>query len=576
MRALLTWLWPMMRARWRLLLPACALALLTAAAAIGLLGVAGWFLTATALVSGALAMFNLFVPSATIRGLAFTRILSRYGERVSGHSATLQLLTDLRKRVFGRLLRLDAGQLTRWRDGDLVARLTGDIDALDSVFLQSLLPLLVGALAGAIVIIVLAWHAPLAAVVVGVLWLCVLLVLPWWLARRVQHRGAQRQQHAADLRQQVLQAIDGHADLLALGQAARARSEFAASCRQWRAAALSDARLFAVAQAAGLACAGLAMLVVAAAGALALHEGHVGGAVLVGCVLAVAGLFEVLSPGLRGSSRLGMAMAAAARVREIEDDTPQLRDPQQPMELPRQVTVTFRDVRFRHHPQVPLLEGVELIIAPGARVAVSGASGSGKSTLLALLLRLRDPDAGAILWGDVDLRSVALSRLHGRVALLSQDSPVFLGTVRDNLRIGDPDADDARLWQVLEQAGLATEIRTLPAGLDQWLGEGGRTLSAGQARRLCLARVLLTDATLVALDEPTEGLDPVAEQAFLRDLPELLHGRSLLLVTHAELPPRMVDAHWRLQDGRLSPVSLQQRLSGERDGGAESTTPVAG
>src|SRR5690606_27237727 len=244
MRALLAWMWPMFRQRWRALRPACALALVTAAAAVGLLGVSGWFLTATALVSGALAMFNLFVPSAMVRGLAFTRILSRYGERVAGHAATLQLLADLRTRVFGDLLRLDAGQLARWRDGDLVARLTGDIDALDSVFLLSLLPLLAGVLIGTAVVAVIAVHVA----VVGLLWLCVLLLAPAWLARRVRRSGAERQQQAAALRQQVLQAVDGHADLLALDATGRAEAELADSSDRLREAALSESRAFATGQ----------------------------------------------------------------------------------------------------------------------------------------------------------------------------------------------------------------------------------------------------------------------------------------------------------------------------------------
>ncbi|WP_442683733.1 thiol reductant ABC exporter subunit CydC [Stenotrophomonas sp. JC08] len=551
MRRLLAWMWPMFRQRWRTLLPACALALVTAAATVGLLGVSGWFLTATALVSGALATFNLFVPSAMVRGLAFVRILSRYGERVSGHAATLVLLTDLRTRVFGNLLRLDAGQLARWRDGDLVARLTGDIDALDSTFLLSLLPLLVGGIAGAVVIAVLAVYVPPAAAAVGLLWLCVLLLAPAWLARRARRSGAERQAHAADLRQHVLQAVEGHADLLALGAAGRAEAALADSSDRLRAAALSESRAFASGQALALACAGLAMLAVATAGAAALREGRVGGAVLVGCVLAVAGLFEVVAPVLRGAVRLGAASAAAERVREIERAGPEILDPPRPKALPMRGAVEFRQVYFRHHPSLPLLEGVDLRIAPGERVVVTGASGSGKSTLLALLLRLRDPQAGGICWEGVDLREASLPELHRRVALLPQDAPVFLGTVRDNLRIGDPDADDAGLWEALRQAGLDEEIRALPGGLDQWLGEGGRTLSAGQARRLCLARVLLTGAPLVALDEPTEGLDPDAEQAFFRDLPRILHGRSLLLVTHALVPSGIADATWELVDGRL-------------------------
>ena len=551
MRQLLSWLWPMFMQRWRSLLPACVLAGVTAAAAIGLLGVSGWFLTATALVSGALVVFNLFVPSAMVRGLAFIRILSRYGERLSGHAATLQLLTDLRTRVFANLLRLDAGQLSRWRDGDLVARLTGDIDALDSTFLLSLLPLLVGGVVGVVVVGILAVHVPLSVVAVGFLWLLVLLLAPSWLARRVRRSGKERQQHAAALRQHVLQAVEGHADLIALDAAASAEAALAETSGRLHAAALSESRAFASAQALALACAGWAMLIVTMAGTVALAQGRIGGALLVGCVLAVAGLFEVTAPVLRGAVRLGAATAAAGRVREIESAKPEIEDPVSPKALPPQGMVEFRQVVFGHHPSLPLLEGVDLRIEPGERVVVTGVSGSGKSTLLALLLRLRDPQAGGIFWAGVDVREAALSVLHERVALLLQDSPVFLGTVRDNLLVGAPDADDARLWEVLRQAELDAEIRLLPGGLDQWLGEGGRTLSVGQARRLCLARVLLTEASLIALDEPTEGLDQDAEQAFFRNLPRILHGRSLLLVTHAAVPPEVVDATWELVEGKL-------------------------
>ncbi len=541
----------MLRQRWRILLPACVLALVTVAAAIGLLGVSGWFLTTTALVSGVLATFNLFVPSAMVRGLAFIRILSRYGERVTGHAATLHLLCDLRKRVFANLLRLDPGQLARWRDGDLVARLTSDIDALDSTFLLSLLPLLVGAVMGGIVVSVLAFYVPLAALAVAVLWLCVLLLAPLWLARRVRRSGAERQLHAAMLRQQVLQAVEGHADLLALDAAVQAEAGVAESCERLCAASVCEARTLASGLGLALTCAGLAMLAVAAAGALALRENAVGGALLIGCVLAVVGLFEAAALGLRGASRLGSAMAAAGRVREIEQALPEIVDPPRPVALAARGTLTFHQVRFRHLAALPLLESIDLKIAPGARVVVTGASGSGKSSLLALLLRLRDPQGGSIFWNGVDVRMAALADLHRRVALLPQDAPVFMGSIRDNLRIGDPQADDVALWKVLRQAGLECEIRTFPDGLDQWLGEGGRTLSAGQARRLCLARVLLSDATLVALDEPTEGLDPEAERAFFLDLPRILDGRSLLLVTHADVPPGMADARWQLEDGRL-------------------------
>src|SRR5690606_8640065 len=436
-------------------------------------------------------------------------------------------------------------------DGDLVARLTGDIDALDTVFLLSLLPLLVGGICGVAVVALLAAYVPRAAVPVAVLWLAGLWLLPAWLARRVRASGGRRQQLSAALRQQVLQAVDGHAEVLALGAMERAKEAFRRDCEGLRQAALHEARAFAAGQALALLAGGLAVLAAAAAGAYALREGQAGGAVLAGCVLAVAGLFDMLSPLARGAARTGAAAAASRRLRAIEDARPSIVDPPTPKALAPRATLELRDVRYRHHPQQPLLEGVSLAIAPGQRVVLQGASGSGKSTLLSLLVRLRDPDSGSLRWGGVELREAQLAELRRRIVWLPQDPPVFLGTVRDNLRIGDPDADDAGLWEALRQAGLDEEIRALPGGLDQWLGEGGRTLSAGQARRLCLARVLLTGAPLVALDEPTEGLDPDAEQAFFRDLPRILHGRSLLLVTHALVPSGIADATWELVDGRL-------------------------
>ena len=200
-----------------------------------------------------------------------------------------------------------------------------------------------------------------------------------------------------------------------------------------------------------------------------------------------------------------------------------------------------------------ILSGLDLVGPTSSITAVLGPSGSGKSTLLALLLRLRDSQAGGICWEGVDLREASLPELHRRVALLPQDAPVFLGTVRDNLRIGDPDADDAGLWEALRQAGLDEEIRALPGGIDQWLGEGGRTLSAGQARRLCLARVLLSDATVLVLDEPTEGLAPVIVDQ-LADIFNLVAGQGtalLLIEQNLSLVARVAHRYLAMAKGAV-------------------------
>ena len=209
---------------------------------------------------------------------------------------------------------------------------------------------------------------------------------------------------------------------------------------------------------------------------------------------------------------------------------------------------------------MPVLRDLHLRVAPGERVAIVGESGAGKSTLLHLLLRLEDPLRGQVRFAGVDARACAQADWHRRIALLSQDAPVFLGTLRTNLLIGDPQADDAALWRALDAARLGEFVRGLPDGLDTWAGETGSQLSAGQARRLCLARALLSPAAVIVLDEPTAGLDAATEAQFLADLGPAVQGRTVVLATHAALPPGAVDRRYALREGRLHELSSQAAI----------------
>ena len=212
-------------------------------------------------------------------------------------------------------------------------------------------------------------------------------------------------------------------------------------------------------------------------------------------------------------------------------------------------------VQYRLEPSAKkgreILKGINLRVQAGERVAIIGRSGAGKTSILNLMLRLADPSAGELSYGGVKLRDARIAQIHQRISLLAQDAPVFLGTIRSNLLIGDAKASDERLWQALDSARLGDFVRSLANGLDTWTGETGRTLSAGQARRLCLARALLSPAQVLLLDEPTQGLDREAEQAFLEDLLVATQGRTVIMVTHAALPVDAVERVYRLEAGQL-------------------------
>lgn len=557
-----------MKSIWRVLIPlyrkrlgGLALTLflmaITLAAGVSLLGVAGWFLTGAALV-GAWQTFNLFAPSALVRGLSFVRIMSRYAERVVGHDITLSLLADLRGTVFKRLLPLDAGQLAAYRDGDLIARLTGDVDALDTIYSFAIAPVITALFIGFILSLVVGAWLPAAAIVLLILLLLSSLLVPFLLAKKAQQPGAIVRKNVAIMRDTAIQAVTAHADLISLDAEKKAQQDFAAQCLQVATAHRRQATLATNGKALVQILSGFSLLGVLYWGSDSFAAGSINGPVLAGLVLAVLGIFEIFAPIMRGASHLGSAAAAAKRIEALTKAKPHIIDDAKTIDLPQTGDIIFHDVHYAY----PLteevqskgravLKGINLHIEQGARIAIVGRSGVGKSSLLNLLLRFDDPDHGVIRFGGVDIRHAPLTQLHQRIAFLTQDAPVFLGTLRSNLLIGNANASDKELWQALDNARLGDFVRHLADGLDTWTGETGRTLSAGQARRLCLARALLSPAQVLVLDEPTQGLDKKSEQSFMDDLIKATEGRTVIMVTHATLKKEAVDMIYTLESGHF-------------------------
>jgi ATP-binding cassette subfamily C protein CydC len=263
--------------------------------------------------------------------------------------------------------------------------------------------------------------------------------------------------------------------------------------------------------------------------------GGISGPMLVGCLLATVGSFEAPSVLVRGLARFCLAAASAERLAELSHTPPRILDPAGPVCMPDAFDISVEAVSFAYEHGPLALDRVSLAVAEGQHVALKGPSGAGKSSLLHLMLRLADPLSGRIRIGGVDIRAVRQADLHRHVACLEQSAPIFLDTIRNNLTIAGQ-AGDAELWYVLEAARIADWVRGLPSGLDTVLAEIGSSISTGQARRLCLARTLLSPAPVLLLDEPTSGLDRETELAFLRDLHRAAKGRTVLLVTHADVP----------------------------------------
>lgn len=531
------WLGMLARRRRRLWLGTLLMAL-TLFSALGLLAVSGWFITATGLTglllaAGASASLDVYVPGGAIRLFAVTRTASRYLERLYNHDTVLRLLADLRTRLFARLAALDGRARGGHRASDWLNRLTADIDTLDSLYLRLLAPPAVALLAGAVLSSVVALFVPLAG---GVLATILLAGWLWFTLGQARLGMADSRRHVDELealRGRVMETLQGLAELdayRALGhqQQTLERLEdrlYRSQRRLGRWVALGNAL-----QAWLVSLATLATLWLAA-GAFAAER--ISGAIMVMLPMAVMAMSEALGALPAAFTWLGATRGAAERLNEV-DAPPAADTATTAAPHPESAGRLTLDAVGVHYPGAfqSALDDISLALAPGERLAVEGASGSGKSTLTALLGRQLAPTRGQIRLDGMALDAWPDNALRRRVAVLTQQTELLDDSLAANLRLADPEADESRLWQALAQVSLADWAQQLPRGLATRVGEGGRQISGGQARRVALARLFLREPALVVLDEPFAGVDRATAQALCTALDTWLGTRTLVYLVH--------------------------------------------
>ncbi len=507
--------------------------------------------------AGAAAVFALGGGAALLllRPLVLLRPAARWAERMVSHAATFRALADLRIWFFRRLAeRMPAGVGGR-SSGDLLGRLVADVEALDGLYLRAILPG-VAALAAVLAAAALFLGGEPALAVLAGLPLLLALALPLAFAPAAAQGAAEAASAQGRLRAAAVDPLAGLEDTLA------ANGEGRAAAALDREAAALDRGRSAVARRSALGGAAGALLVQAALlGAAAWGLAAEGGTVVPLAVVAVfllAAVAEPMGALPRAGAALAAAAAAARRLFEAADTPAPVTEPtpEAVFEPPAGHGVRFEGVEFAWAAdRAPVFEGLDLEVPEGARLLVLGASGSGKSSLAALLLKLAAPGAGRVTLGGVDIASWPAEAVRRRVSCLTQDARLFDDSIAANLRIAAPGAPDAALWRALDRAGIGELVRALPDGLDTGCGEGGARFSGGQARRLALARALLSAAPVLVLDEPTAGLDAAAERAFLETLEGATAGRTVVLLAHrltgAERPTRVL----RLAGGRALPAA---------------------
>ncbi|MBS7790171.1 thiol reductant ABC exporter subunit CydC [Roseococcus sp. SDR] len=486
-----------------------------------------------------------------LRPVVLIRPLLRWWERMASHAAAFQALADTRVWFFRRLAeRMPAGIGLRG-SGDLLGRVISDVEALDRLYLGGLMPA-AAALAVVAAIALLLGAEPVLMLLL-VLPLGLALILPLVLAPAAARAAQRAADERGGLRAAAVDPVTGLEDTLA------ANAEGRALARLQRA----DATLMAAQRevsvrsaAAGTAGTLLTQVAVLAALGWGLLTGSAGAAMAVLALFLAIAAAEALGLMPRAGALMAGAAASARRLFEAADTKPPVEEPANPAPLPTGNDLVLSHVTFGWRADAaPVLEGLDLTLKAGERVAILGPSGAGKSSLAALLLKFAAPQSGVIRLGGTDIQDLASAELRQRIVCLSQNARLFDVSIAENLRLAAPGAPDAALWRALAKAGVAEFVRSLPEGLETRCGEGGTRFSGGEARRIALARALLPPAAILILDEPTVGLDAEAERAFMATLATATEGRSLLIITHELTGAEPLDRVLRLAGGNLLPAT---------------------
>jgi ATP-binding cassette, subfamily C, bacterial CydC len=543
--------------RWRVLL-GILLGVATVASNVGLLATAAYVISAAAVVPF-LAM--LTIPVYLVRLFSVSRAASRYAERLVSHDVTFRLLAELRTRFYSRLAPLAPARLLRYRSGDLLSRIVKDVEELQNVYLRSFSPVAVALAVCALASLVLFTFDPaIAFVALGFLTATGIGVplFVWTLSRGL---GWRQLQLRAELDARIVDDIQGVQDVLAFGREGGERHEVSALNSKLGRVQRRMALVTGLQNALGDLMMNLALVGVLIFAIPLVAAGEMDAVFLAFVALVVLGSFEAVSPLGSAFQVLGRSVGAGERLFEISDSEPWVTDPPEPLSPPPDGTLALDRVSFRYEEDgAPALRDISFVLRPGSRVAVVGSSGSGKSTLVGLILHFWDPDSGEVRLGGRDVRCYAQEDLRSRIGVVSQDTHVFNDTVRNNLLLADPEADDVALRRVIREAHLAGLVEGLPGGLDGYVGEQGQRLSGGERQRLAVARALLKDAPLLVLDEVTANLDTVTERELLGTIRELMRGRTTLQITHRLVEMETMDEILVLDEGRVVERGTHQDL----------------
>jgi ATP-binding cassette subfamily C protein CydC len=551
------WVKPFLkRYKWTLVL-AISLGIITFICAGGLMFTAGFLISKSATMP-----FNIllvYVPIVLTRAFGIFRPVTNYFERLASHNWVFKMTSAFRKKLYDSLEQDAVFFNSKYRIGDILGLLSEDVAHIQNLYLRTIFPMLVAFGLYAIIVIAMGILSPLMGLLMLVLFGLIIIAIPVW---SVLVNGARQQlekQYTNTLYADLTDNIMGITDWELAGRS----DEYLTHHRH------SEKHLLASQQAKKkfehlrdfvLQVMILLVVISLVIWGASYFGGHWGGSAnwIAAFVLCVFPLDEVLSSLPTAAQQTNVYTDSLNRLNKLPQPA---KEETKPVELAAPYTIKAENLQYRYPGTEKLiLRGLDLEIKPGEKLAILGRSGAGKSTFASLIRGDRQPTAGKIT-----LNGVATDEFGDGIAkyigVVHQSPYLFNTTVLNNVRLGNEDATEDQVWSVLERVGLAEMVKSLPKGLDTMVGEAGLRFSGGERHRLSLARILLKDAPIVLLDEPTVGLDPITEQQVITTFMDQLKDKTLIWITHHLQGIEMMDQVVFIEDGQIamqgSPAELQ-------------------
>ncbi|OCG74899.1 heme ABC transporter ATP-binding protein/permease CydC [Gilliamella sp. Occ4-3] len=505
------------------------LSILTLFASVFLLSLSGWFLASTAFVGVAgLYTFNYMLPAAGVRAAAIIRTAARYMERLVDHNTTFKILAYLRTLAFRKILPLSANQLAHYQRADLLNRFIVDIDALDHLYLKLFSPIVTALVTIVVLFVGLANINLPIALIITIILTTALLVVPVIFYQAGKQLGKTLAKQQSEYRLLLINYLQGQAELILFNAQPRYRAKLDELESNWLCNQQRQSTLMALSSALIVLIAGFLTLLV-----LWLITQYTLSPLVALFVFVSLASAEILMPIPSAFIFLGQVLTSATRTTAIFNQTPDI----QFVSKGKAIDLTTAKLQFEQinfsYPNQPfaILTDFSLMVEQGEHIGIIGKTGCGKSTLLSLVNRTWEASSGNIYFNDTPINQLDEKTLRQAIAMVPQVITIFSETLRQNLLIGNPNATDQQLIEVLHQVEL-DKLLTTEQGLNMLIGQGGRTLSGGEIRRIGIARALLHNSPLILMDEPTESLDQQTEQQIIQLIKQTCKGKTLIMVTH--------------------------------------------